>query len=146
MEGDDTKPTGYVVMMAAVLAAILAAGCTSAPVKETSTTNVSITESQVAPNSSVTVTETQANDKYVQINLLDGSYVGGKYVSETAAFTTIVVMYVYDPNVGAGNFFNRGNGNEVGFKNSLINTIIPIDEPTAMIEAKLAELNKTNLH
>jgi len=140
------KYTSFVVMMAAVLAVILAAGCTSAPVKETSTSNVSVKESQAAPNSSVTVTETQAKDRYVQINILDGSYAGGKYVSETAAFTTIVVMYTYDPHITVGNFFNKGNGAEVAFKNSLINTIIPIDEPTAMIEAKLAELNKTNSH
>jgi hypothetical protein len=135
-------------MMVAVLAVLLAAGCTSAPVKETSTTNVSVTSAPVTETStsSVSVTETQAKDRYVQINLLDGSYAGGKYVSETAAFTTIVVMYTYDPHITVGNFFNKGNGAEVAFKNSLINTIIPIDEPTAMIEAKLAELNKTNSH
>jgi hypothetical protein len=145
-EGIDTKYTSCVFMMATVIAVILAAGCTSAPVKETSTTNVSVTESQATSKPSVSVNETQAKDRYVQINLLDGSYAGGKYISETAAFTTIAVMYTYNPNVGAGNFFNKGSGKEVAFKNSLINTITPIDEPTAMIDAKLSELNRTNPH
>jgi len=139
------KYTSFVVMMAAVLAVLLAAGCTSAPEKETSTTNVSVTSAPVieTATSSVSVTETQAKDRYVQINLLDGSYAGGKFVSETAAFTTIVVMYVHDPNVWGGNFFNRGSGEEVSFKNSLINTMVTIDEPTPMIEATLQKLNAT---
>ena len=53
---------------------------------------------QAASNSSVSVTESQAKDRYVEISLLDGTKVGGKYVSETAAFTTILVMYTMDPN------------------------------------------------
>jgi hypothetical protein len=132
-------------MMAAVLAVLLAAGCTSAPVKETSTTNVSVTSAPVTETStsSVSVTETQAKDRYVQINLLDGSYAGGKFVSETAAFTTIVVMYTWDPNA-SGNFFAKGSGEEVSFKNSLINTMVTIDEPTPMIEATLQKLNATD--
>ena len=54
------KYTSFVVMMAAVLAVLLAAGCTSAPVKETSTTNVSTTEPPVAV-------------KYVELNMVDGT-------------------------------------------------------------------------
>ena len=133
--------TSFVVMMSAIIAVILAAGCTSAPVKETSTSNVSITESQ-------------AKDRYVEISLLDGTKVGGKYVSETAAFTTIFVMYTIDPNAytfDANNkavkdpdkYFAKGNGAEVSIKNSLINTMVTINEPTPMIEATLQEMNAT---
>ena len=133
---------------------ILAAGCTSAPVKETSTSNVSVTESQATSNSNVPVTESQAKDRYVEINLLDGTKVGGKYVSETAAFTTILVMYTMDPNAymfdayhkavkNPDKYFVKGNGAEVSIKNSLINTMVTIDEPTPVIEATLQEMNTT---
>lgn len=132
-----------VVMMAAILAVILASGCTSAPVEETSA----------------------SNDRYVEINLLDGTKVCGKFVSETAAFTTILVMYTMDPDarvyytslVHLGNdsytvgprisvkdpdkYLVKGNGAEVSIKNSLINTMVTIDEPTPMIEATLKELD-----
>ena len=79
-EGIDTKYTSFVVM-AAILAVILAAGCTSAPVKETSTTNVSTTVSQPAV-------------RYVELQFSDGTKAGGKYVSETPGFVTIVPMYM----------------------------------------------------
>jgi len=119
-------------MMAAVIAVVLAAGCTSAPVKETSS----------------------AKDRYVEISLLDGTKVGGKYVSETPAFTTIKVMYTMDPNAytfdvnakavkNPDKYFVKGNGVEVSIKNSLINTMVTIDEPTLMIEANLQEMNAT---
>jgi outer membrane murein-binding lipoprotein Lpp len=148
------KYTSFIVMMAAILAVILAAGCTSAPVKETSTSNVSVTESQATPKTGAPVTETQANDRYVEISLLDGTKIGGKYVSETSAFTTILVMYTIDPSAyifDANNkavkdpnkYFAKGNGAEVSIKNSLINTMVTIDEPTSMIEAALQEMNTT---
>ena len=148
------KYTSFVVMMAAILAVILAAGCTSAPIKETSTSNVSVTESQATSNSNVPVTESKAKDRYVEISLLDGTKVGGKYVSETAAFTTILVMYTMDPNAytfdaynkavkNPDKYFAKGNGAEVSIKNSLINTMVTIDEPTPMIEATLQEMNAT---
>ena len=145
------KCTNFVVMMAAVLAVILAAGCTSAPVKETST-NVSVTEQQATSNATVSVTETQAKDRYVEISLLDGTKVGGKYVSETAAFTTILVMYTMDPNAytfdvnnkavkDPNKYFAKGNGAEISIKNSLINTMVTINEPTPMIEATQQEMS-----
>jgi outer membrane murein-binding lipoprotein Lpp len=147
------KCTSFVVMMAAVLAVILAAGCTSAPVKETST-NVSVTSAPVTETatSSVSVTETQAKDRYVEISLLDGTKVGGKYVSETAAFTTILVMYTMDPSAYTSDvnykavkdpnkYFAKGNGAEVSIKNSLINTMVTIDDPTSMIEATQQEMS-----
>ncbi len=135
------KYTRFVVMIAAILAVILASGCTSAPVEETSTSNVPVTESQ-------------AKDRYVEINLLDGTKVGGKCVSETAAFTTILLMYTMDPNAYTFDAYNKavkdpdkylvkGTGAEVSIKNSLINTMVTIDEPTPMIEATLQEMNAT---
>lgn len=117
-------------MILAVIAVLLAAGCTSTPEKE-------------ASNQSDAVKENQAQDRYVQLNFLDGSYAGGKYVTESAAFTTIAVMYTFDRDRGYGHYFEKGNGEEVAFKNSLINTMITIDEPTAMIEATLQEINAT---
>lgn len=118
--GEDTKYTSVVVMMAAVLAVLLAAGCTSAPVKETSTTNVSTTVPQAAV-------------KYVELSMVDGSRVGGKYVSESAAFTTIVPMYVIDKNGVMG----RGNGKDTGITTNLIATMVTIDDPSSMVTTTL---------
>jgi len=149
-----------VVMMAAILAVIFASGCTSAPVEETSSAPVEETST-----SNVPVTESQAKDRYVEISFLDGTKVGGKCVSETAAFTTILVMYTMDPNAytyymspghlghdsytmgprisvkDPDKYLVKGTGAEVSIKNSLINTMVTIDEPTPMIEATLQELN-----
>ena len=122
MEGKDMKCTSFVVMMAAVLVVLLAAGCTSAPVKETSTTNVSVTEPPVAV-------------KYVELGMVDGTKVGGKYVSESAAFTNIVPMYVVDDN----GIMSRGNGKETGITTSLIATMITIEDPSSLVETTLNE-------
>jgi hypothetical protein len=119
-EGKDTKHTSFIVMMAAILAVILAAGCTSAPEKETSAKNVSATESQAVV-------------KYVELGMVDGSKVGGKYVSESAAFTNIVPMYVIKEN----GIMSRGNGKETGITTSLIATVITIEDPSSLVEKKL---------
>jgi hypothetical protein len=126
-------------MVAAILAVLLASGCISSPEKGTSNSSIPTTVSTV---------------RFVQINLLDGTIVGGKYVSETPAFTTINVMYTMDPNahtwdadknyvIDLNKSFVKGNGAEVSIKNSLINTMVTIDNPTQMIEAKLQEINAT---
>lgn len=117
-------------VITAIVIAVMLAGCTSAPEKDTSELNVSDTESQ-------------SNDRYVQINLLDGTSVGGKYVSETAAFTTINVMYMLDPKAYTSyngssvrdpdKYMIRGNGAEVAFKNSLIDTVYTIEDPEEII-------------
>jgi hypothetical protein len=107
-------------MMAAILAVILAAGCTSAPEKETSAKNVSTTEPPAAV-------------KYVELNMLDESKVGGKYVSESAAFVTIVPMYVLDKD----GFMSVGSGKEVGIKTSFVNTIVNIDDPSSYVATTL---------
>jgi hypothetical protein len=121
-EGKDTRHVNFVVMMAAVLAVLLAAGCTSAPVKETSTTNVSTAEPPIAV-------------KYVELGMVDGTKVGGKYVSESAAFTTIVPMYVINEN----GIMSRGNGKETGITTSLIATVITIEDPSSLVETTLNE-------
>lgn len=110
------KHTSFIVMITAILAMLLASGCTSAPVKETSTTNVSTAE----PPGAV---------KYVELNMLDGSKVGGKYVSESAAFITIVPMYVLDKD----GFMSVGSGKEVGLKTSFVNTMVNIDDPSSYV-------------
>ena len=114
------KCTSFVVMMAAILAVILAAGCTSAPVKETS-------------NSSVSVTVSQAAVKYVELGMVDGTKVGGKYVSESAAFTTIAPMYVINEN----GIMSRGNGKETGITTNLIATMVTIDDPSSLVTTTL---------
>lgn len=122
----------------AVLAVLLTAGCTSSPEKEASNTSTS------APNDDSKTTSTVKDGaRYVQINFLDGTSAGGEYVSETAAFTTIKVMYLLDPKAytyindsylrDPDKYIVRGNGAEVGFKNELINTMINIEDPEAFI-------------
>lgn len=143
--GNDTKHANFVLLMATVLAVAFIAGCTSAPEKET--VNQSAQEAPLAKNSA-------DNVRYVEINLLDGTNVGGKYVSETAAFTTIIAMYTMDPSAytldaynkavkDPDKYFVKGNGAEISIKNSLINSMITIEDPTAMIEANLQEMNTT---
>ena len=159
------KYKSFVATMTVILAAMFAAGCTSAPVEETSDSSVPATEPQATSDSNAPVTEPQASDRYVEINLLDGTKVGGQYVSETAAFTTIIVMYKIDPDayvhyntpgyVKSGSYsmgptvrvknpdeyLVKGTGDEVSIKNSLINTMVTIDDPTSMIESTLQEMN-----
>lgn len=106
--------------MAAILAVILAAGCTSSPEKETSTTNVS-------------TTETQGTVRFVELNMIDGTKVGGKYVSESAAFITIVPMYVLDKD----GFMTLGSGKEVGLKTSLVDTMVNINDPSSYVATTL---------
>ena len=109
--------------------------------------------------------ESPSTDRYIEITLLDGTKVGGKYVSETAAFTTIIAMYTMDPNAytsyntpgsikqgyyHAGpmirvkdpdGYLVKANGTEISIKNSVISVVVTIDDPTPMIEATLEELN-----
>jgi hypothetical protein len=125
----------YLLVMGMTLFAILISGCMSESAKN----------EVVDENESI---------RYVEIDLLDGTRIGGKYVSETAAFTTIISMYVMDPSAytfdayhravkDPEKYFIKGNGAEISFKNSLINTMVTIDDPTAMIEANLQEMNET---
>lgn len=115
-------------------------GCMSAP--EKSATNSSA--STIAPAV-----------RYVQINLVDGTQVGGKYVSETAAFTTIDLMYTMDPNAYTwigGNYVKdpnkyvvKGNGTEIAIKNALINSMITINNPESVIEAVQGEMKNETI-
>ena len=109
------------MVLVAVLAALLIAGCTSNPEKTTS--------NQTQNN----VNESPATAKYIELNLVDGSKVGGKYVSESAAFVTIIPAYVLDEN----GFMTKGNEKEVGIKTSAITIIANITDPTSYVAATL---------
>jgi hypothetical protein len=67
--------------------------------------------------------------------MVDGTKVGGKYVSESAAFTNIVPMYVINEN----GIMSRGNGKETGITTSLIATVITIEDPSSLVETTLNE-------
>jgi len=148
------KYTGLTAIAALSLVVILLSGCISTPEKgttnETKTTQIKITESLAKENDS------QANAsgaRFVQINLWDGTSVGGKYVSETPAFTTIELIYTLNPNalpserkfvkgdektIGIKNDYISkiiGDGKTIGIKNDYISKIIDIEDPTPMIEA-----------
>jgi len=136
-------------MIAAVLAVLLAAGCTSAPEKESSNAS-NQNEVVKAP---IRASENQGQDRYVEINLLDGTKVGGRYVSETAAFTTINILYTMDTTAyvhdvnntrykDPAKYFVKANGAEISLKNSLINSMVTIEDPTAMIEATQQEMDE----
>lgn len=135
------KQFGIVVMMVAILTVLLTAGCTSSSEKE-------------ALNTSATASNPENETRYVQINFLDGTSAGGEYVSETAAFTTIKVMYILDPDAytrynysddyvrDPDKYLIRGNGAEIGFKNALINTMTTIDNPEQFIEKTQQEVKE----
>jgi PBP1b-binding outer membrane lipoprotein LpoB len=108
------------VVISIVLLAVLMSGCTSAPVKETT-------------NTSVTTTTPQNTVKYVELHMIDGSSVGGKYVSESAAFTTIVPMYIIDKD----GVMSRGNGKETGITTNLIATMVTIGDPSSLVTSTL---------
>jgi len=135
------KQYEIIVLVAAILAVLLTAGCTSSPEKE-------------ASNTSITASNPENGIRYVQINFLDGTSAGGEYVSETAAFTTIKVMYLLNPEAYTRyNYSNnyvrdpdkyiiRENGTEIGFKNQLINTMVTIDNPELFIEKTQQEVKE----
>jgi hypothetical protein len=125
-------------MMISILAVLLIAGCTISPEKEV--LNISQKSASSIPS----------EERYVQINLLDGTSVGGKYVSQNGAFTVIIVMYMINPKASRyykersvkdpNRYIVRGNGTEVGFKSSLIETIVAIDDPEQVIEKTQQEI------
>jgi len=108
------------VIVASVILVLFATGCVSAPVKETA-------------NSTTLTTETQPKDRYVKLLMFDGSEVGGKYVSESVAFVTIIPIYILDKE----GFVTKGNGNEVGVKTSLVNSMMTIEDPRPWTNATL---------
>lgn len=125
------------IIIGATLLAVMISGCMSESAK-----------TEVAEENE------SENIRYVEISLLDGTKVGGKYVSETAAFTTIIGLYMINPDAyisdanhktvkDPNKYFVRANGAEISIKNSLINTMVTINEPSAMIEASLKEMNDT---
>ena len=100
------------------------------------------------------MSEPEPPTRYVQINLWNGSQVGGEYVSETAAFTTVRHLYTLDPDAYTHDafgrevkhpekYFTKGNGTELSIENSFIHTMITTDNPAALIEANQKEMNYT---
>jgi len=153
-------------ILAILCVSVLVCGCLGGEQSSSEPTDTtSKSESHAASDSNAPEEGSPSSDRYVEINLLDGTKVGGKYVSETAAFTTILVMYTIDPNAytyynspgrieqgsyskgplikvkDPDNYLVKGTGAEVSIKNSLINTMVTIEDPTPMIEATLQEMN-----
>ena len=88
-------------------------------------------------NSSTAVSGPQGSVKYVELHMNDGTKVGGRYVSDSAAFVTIVPMYILDEK----GFMTKGSGDEVGIKTSLLTTMVTISDPTSLINTTLAIQN-----
>lgn len=109
------KLTEFAIMTGMILAVLLVAGCTS----NTSEVKDASVESNAA--------EPQTTDRYVELTGLDGTKIGGKYVSESAAFVTIIPMYILDKY----GFMKEGNGISTGIKTSLVSTMIDIPDPTS---------------
>lgn len=128
---------GIVFMVAALLAVALVAGCMSAPEEKANATEVksaTVTESSSAQESSAVENNTT---RFVELQALDGSRVGGQYVSESEAFVTIIPLYVEDK-YGT---FSRGNGKATGIKTSMISTMIDIPDPTSLIDGVIEKQN-----
>jgi len=106
------------VIFGIILAILLIAGCMNSP-----------KDNQTAPS------EAQNKVRYVEINLLDGTKIGGKYLSETAAFTNIIPLYVIDHN----GIMTHGNGVESGVATNLISLMVTIDDPSAYINTTLSQ-------
>ena len=122
---------------------LLACGCVQKGVDETKT---NVTQTPATQNTSVV--EPKTTEKWVQVNLLDGTSVVGKYVSDTAAYTTIVAMYTIDTNAQRtdktgqtvkdwNKYMAKANGDTIAIKNALINSMVIIDNPTSFIATRL---------
>jgi hypothetical protein len=102
-----------VIVVMSVVLAIFAAGCTSSP-----------ENAATAPNTTI---------RYVELYMADGSRVGGEYVSESAAFVTIIPMYLLDKD----DYMVRGNGKEVGVKTDLVTSMRNIEDPSSLINTTI---------
>jgi hypothetical protein len=71
--------------------------------------------------------------------LADGTKIGAKYVSESAAFTTIIPLYLIDKD----GVLSRGSEKEIAIKNDFISFMIPIEEPSSFINATLTRKRLT---
>jgi hypothetical protein len=92
--------------------------------------------------------------RYVQVNLRNGTSVGGKLVHETPAFTTIVAMYTYDPDAyildyrkgtpfytkDPNRYIVEGNSGTISINNDLINALIDIQDPKTVLQEYQQEL------
>lgn len=100
------------------------------------------------------MSEPELAPRYVQINLWNGSQVGGEYVSETAAFTTIQHLYTLNPDAYTHDalgrevkhpekYFIKGNGTELSIENNFIHSMTTIENPATLIETNQKEMNDT---
>lgn len=118
---------GKLLTILCIAAVLLFCGCVGNNGTQTNVTKTNATHNATtAPQSTV---------RYVELRILDGTKVGGKYVSESASFTTIVPMYVIDK---YGTMI-RGSGVETGITTSQIATMITIEDPSSWIDATLQE-------
>ena len=101
---------------------LIVAGCVNSPGPVNKTSNAST--SIVPPV------------RYVELRMVDGSRIGGEYVSENANFVTIIPLYVFE---GDSDKLINGSGIEMGIKIALVNTMTNITDPRPLIKVKLQE-------
>jgi len=136
-----------IAIMVIVLGAIFASGCMS---NTSNTTTVPVNESATikGPAQANESAASQASAlRYVQIQLTDGSKVGGQYVSESPAFVTIIPMYLLQEHTWENStcryyetdpeYLTEGSGINTAVKIALINLMIDIPDPRPFIEMKL---------
>jgi len=94
--------------MGAIIVMMLATGCTSAPEKESKV-------------------------RYVEIHGVEGGTIGGKYVSESATFVSIIPMYI----ISKDGIMARGSGVNTSIKTSVIANMVDIEDPSSKVNETL---------
>ena len=138
-----------ILVFSAVIAILIIAGCVSTPGPQPKAS-----QPEVNQINNTTITK-PPEARYVQINMVDGGSVGGQYLSETAAFVTIIPMYLleehtYGNGTGTCDFFEtdpeyltKGSGVATGIKVSLVNTMVDIPDPRPYIAEKSKSQEET---
>jgi hypothetical protein len=122
------KLTEIAFFIAMVLAMLFAAGCVSdnAPVnetvKETLKEKVQTIESKVAAI------------RFVELNMTNGTKVGGIYESESDALVSIIPLYTVDKD----GVMTKGTGASTGFETSSISMMTNITDPKEFVNTTLA--------
>ncbi len=133
------KYKGLVFLATTLLAVALVAGCMSAPEEKANATEVksaAVTEAQ-SNAEAATIAENNST-RFVELSFIGGGTVGGKYISESEAFVTIIPMYLVDKN----GIMSRGNLKSIGIKTSMISVMTDIQDPTELINTTLASQDK----
>lgn len=120
-------------MIAMVLAVLFAAGCVSndQPANETAAGNVHTAEVKEPAEKEAS----SESVRYVELQGIDGTKIGGEYQSESAAFVTLIPLYVIDE---YGNMV-RGNGVSTALRIDLITSMINITDPSEYINETLEQ-------